>query len=290
MTDSDASVPAQSEQPPQHEPADPAKFAGLLRHLNSKTVIIWMAIITIFLATEAVYLYRKNIQLEQQLHASTTSLPTSTPLAITLTPTPRTLQIPTTWVPQTDTVLGITYKLPPSWGLLDLSGREIPGDTGTQYCATYVAPVSMLVARVFAGTGACGGGIFTIGTTTKNYSAGREGGFGDYAGYTKVGNKYFVRFLDSKTENLPELPIQLVSEQINAHGVTYLKVRGESHWNADVESDVVTFGTPGEGNIGALVNIQNPKYTGFSIMMPRKTPNDEMVFDQILASLSVVSL
>lgn len=185
-------------------------------------------------------------------------------------------------------VLGIEFKLPKSLGLLEMSGKEISGDNGTQYCMIYVGPISLsIVKSVKAGGGACGGGIFNIGTLSKDYIAGREGGFGDMNGYVKEGGNYSARFTNKGSFSLSK---DLVQEITNKNGVVYLKIKGESKM-ADYGGEqmkITTLGTPGEGNIGALFNISNNKYYGFGVSMEIKDPKDELTFDQILSTFKFI--
>lgn len=181
--------------------------------------------------------------------------------------------------------LGIEFKLPKQLGMLENSGKEMAGDTGTQFCMSFVGSLSFsLVKDVYAGSGPCGGGIFNLGTVSKDYSAGRGGGFGDLSGYIKDGVNYSARFVN---DGKFPLPSYLISETKNINGVTALRVAGESKMSdyGGEQMELPTLGTPGKGYVGALINISsNVKYTGFNLSMEIKTKEDEIIFDQILST------
>ncbi len=208
---------------------------------------------------------------------------TATPLA-SPEPTAKAGDPTTDWTIYRDTILGIEYKLPPKLGLLENSGREIRGDTGTQYCLIYVGSLSAIVKPVFAGSGACGGDIFTIGSVSKDYSAGREGGFADLTGYSKTNSLFYPRFIH--TISTTPIASNLVTEITNDHDVTYLKIIGENTLQnyGGEQMSLPSPGTPGEGYMAALININSPKYYGFNIQMKITSPQDELIFDQILSS------
>ena len=146
-----------------------------------------------------------------------------------------------------------------------MSGKETPGDTGTQYCVTYVGSFTLnWVTPAYAGVGPCSGGNFTLGTTSDNYIAGREGGFGDYQGYVNKNGTYYAKFVGNSEV---QLPAEYVQELTNPYGVKYLAVTGANKLQGQGE-EVMNWpipGTPGEGFIGALFNLNNnPKYNGFN--------------------------
>ena len=179
--------------------------------------------------------------------------------------------------------LGIEFKLPKQLGMLENSGKEMAGNTGTQFCMSFVGSLSFSIVKdVYAGAGPCGGGVFSLGTVSKDYSAGREGGFGDLSGYIKDGVNYSARFVNGGKFLLPSY---LISESKNINGVTILRVVGESKMSDLIGMEMPTLGTPGKGYIGALINTSsNDKYSGFNVSMEIKTDKDEIIFDQILST------
>ncbi len=194
---------------------------------------------------------------------------------------------PTTlWKLYTDTVLGIEYKLPVNFGMMERpNGNEVPGDTGTQYCQSFIQSISF-IRPVFAGYGACGGGDITIGSVSKDYSAGREGGFADHTGYVTQDGKYYPRFIHTVSKTY--LPPSVVSEHTNVHGVTYLKIYGINTWQdyGGEQMYLPILGTPGEGYVGALVNLhENDRYYGFNIHMKLTKQTTEDIFDTMLSTL-----
>ena len=179
--------------------------------------------------------------------------------------------------------LGIEFKLPKQLGMLENSGKEMAGNTGTQFCMSFVGSLSFSIVKdVYAGAGPCGGGVFSLGTVSKDYSAGREGGFGDLSGYIKDGVNYSARFVNGGKFLLPSY---LISESKNINGVTVLRVVGESKMSDLIGMEMPTLGTPGKGYIGALINTSsNDKYSGFNVSVEIKSQQDEEIFDQILST------
>lgn len=237
--------------------------------------VLWILVI-MFLLTLAGLLIYQQWQIQTLLKTKPTKTSEETP-ALSTDPTAN-------WKTYTDEVLGIEYKLPQRFGLLEASGKEIPGDTGSQYCLIFMGAQSFrFVRRVYAGSGPCAGGDLVIGATTKDYGAGREGGFGDLQGYVSENNAYSARFVN---DGRFALSADVASEITNKNGVTYLKVIGKNTLqnSAGEQMNVPVLGTPGEGNLGALINITNEKYTGFNIQMKKISADDEILFDQILST------
>lgn len=188
------------------------------------------------------------------------------------------------WSVQKSEILGVEFRVPPKLGELEMSGKELNGEKGTQYCMIFVGSLSFTIVKpAYAGSGACGGGVFNLGTISKDYVAGREGGFGDMNGYIKEGATFSSRFTN---EGKYPLPSYLVKEVKNKNGVTYLKIKGESKMSdyGGEQMKLTTLGTPGEGYEGALFNIVNDRYYGFGVSMEIKSEKDELIFDQILST------
>lgn len=241
---------------------------------NGKTMIPW--ILTLIFLGISGFLFYQNQKL-------TTPTKDSQPL-----PSQTVQQDPTAdWQTYTDTVLGIQFKLPKQFEVLEQIGKEVAGDTGNQYCIHFVRTQSQrLIPRVEAGAGPCAGSGLVIGTTTTTYSAGREGGFGDMHGYSVNQNRYSALFVQGNTF---EIPSSLVTEKTNAHGVRYIIITG-SNSKQDMggeEMSVPILGTPGEGRIGALVNLSAGTYPGFSMQLPIQSPEDTALFETILSTLQL---
>lgn len=235
--------------------------------------ILLIVLILVLLGAGGVYAYKNFFVKVPE--------PTTTPVS-----TPESTPDPTAdWKTYKDPILGVEYKLPSKLILAKTSSIEVAGETGTQYCSIYEGGLSVFIKTVYAGGGPCGGGIFTIGTVSKDYSAGREGGFGDYTGYVEVNGKYNAIFVN--TIGSGYIPTNLVKEVTNDHGLTYLRIVGENSpqdYGGELRN-VETPGTPGEGYMGALVNIQDDvKYRGFNIQMKVGSDSDIQIFDQILST------
>jgi len=262
---------------PEAQPVSPVSS----KPKNRLSMILGILVILLSLGAVA-FLTFQNMQLKNQLAQKN---PTPTPTLSTetdITPAPD----PTAdWKTYTSQILGVTFKLPPKLSLQNLSGIEKPGETGLQYCMIFVGSLSFsFVPKVHAGGDICEGGQFNVGAVSKNYSAGREGTFSDYTGYVKTNNLYYPRFLYAV--NKTALPANITKEITNPNGVTYLRIKGENSMQdyGGEQIKAPTLGTPGEGYIGALFNIQNDRYSGFNVHMPIASPSDETIFDQILST------
>lgn len=193
------------------------------------------------------------------------------------------------WKTYKDVTLGIEYKLPPKLRATAQSGTKMQGDTGTQYCVIYSGSVSSFVRTVLAGGGPCWVETFALGSVTRDYSAGREGGFGDFTGYVISNGQYYPRFID--TQSSYALPKNLIIEKTNSNGVKYLRITGDNSvqdYGGDM-MDIPIPGTPGKGYMGALVNLNNSAYAGFNIQMATKSNSDVEIFDQILSTFKFIT-
>ena len=87
------------------------------------------------------------------------------------------------------------------------------------------------------------------------------------------------------------LPKELYTEIKNSSGVQILKIIGKNNdYNPEFPNAPRAYsGTPGEGKIGAIVNLpDNPTYSGVVIVMKLTDTLTEQVFDQILNSIRII--
>ncbi len=166
------------------------------------------------------------------------------------------------------------------------NGNETKGETGKQYCVQYLVSedISFFVNQVFAGGGPCSPTYFGLGTTSIDYSAGRSGGFGDIQGYVAEGNKYYAKTTFNRKIKIPN---NLVKEVINQHGVKILRVVGSNQKRQETEDEALypILGTPGEGRLGAIINLKNQaEYSGVVVEMNLDGRLNESLFDNILST------
>jgi hypothetical protein len=166
------------------------------------------------------------------------------------------------------------------------NGIEISGNKGKQICLSFI-PLETglnLVKSVLAGGGACSG-TFAIGSTSKDYEEGREGGFGDYHGYRKVGDKYYAIFVGG-TES--ELDSSDVTEITTANGIKALVITGRDSVQTVERGMEPKPGNPGEGYMGALINKDISPYIGFNVQMKLSNQLTKELFTQILSTFKFV--
>lgn len=180
--------------------------------------------------------------------------------------------------------LGIELKLPRYLSPLDYpNGNETKGEKGKQFCIEYtkVDIVSFLIGNVLAGGGACLPQYFGLGTTSVDYEAGRGGGFGDLQGYTYENGKYFAKMVLGKRF---EIPTELAKEITNPNGVKILRIIGKNSQSSAEMPYLPIAGTPGDGRVGALINLDNVTYPGVSVEMKLDGKLNTELFDQILST------
>ena len=108
----------------------------------------------------------------------------------------------------------------------------------------------------------------------------------DMKSYILQNGKYFGRYDQDKfIEIVPKKIIEIV----NQHGVTILRLVGKDMTITIRNTTRLANGTPGEGYVGAIINLpNNPIYSGFTIKMRLTDTLTEQVFDQILDSIRVI--
>ena len=175
--------------------------------------------------------------------------------------------------------LGLELKIPPKLSKVgNLKEEVIPGEQGTQFCVKFAEKTAFLVGTVFAGGGACYVEPFGLGTTSVDYSQGRGAGFTDLQGYEVKDRKYFAKLNLDKTF---EIPLNLAEEITNSSGVKILKIKGKD--NEQGQPGPIP-GTPGNGKVGALINLNNPKYKGVTVELTLSEDLTKEDFDQILTT------
>jgi hypothetical protein len=175
--------------------------------------------------------------------------------------------------------LGVEFKLPPYLSNKIPFPEEVKGEKGTIICANFIIKTSSLIKTIKAGGAGCPVDFLSVGGTSLDFEAGRGGMFTDLQGYTNKNGKYFAR-LNLNRE--VEIPSDLIKEIINPNGVKILIVEGK---NSGPENLPVT-GTPGEGRLGALINLNstNLTYSGFVVEIKLTDQLNKQLFDQILST------
>lgn len=246
---------------------------------KSQLLPIFLFILLLLSLSFSVFLFYQNQKLQKQIsELSAQPIPIS---STTADPT-------TNWKTYTDSVLRISYKLPENFELSKKSEGETESDTGTKYCVLYTKKKFSLVNSVKASVGPCDGEDFHIASTSNNFSAGREGGFGDYQGYKNDNGKFFALFASNR---LVDLVGNFITEKTNNYGVSYLRIDGKNEWQ-DYGGErlyIPLMGTPGDGFMGALININNNRYYGFNVQMKINSNDDKEIFDQILSTFKFIN-
>ncbi len=249
---------------------------------NNKSVVLVLVLLILGLLALLAYLFFQNRQLQRELlivsrnnsrfitdpeeKVSDLDKPTSNPTE--------------TWKVYTISDLGISYKLPPEVTKHGNPEEETAsGESGTQRCWYLDSVLSGLISEVKAGGGACFDKVLWLGTNSTDYSAGRSGGFADFRYYIKGVDGYSVGIFDTEIK----IPDELVTPIRNENGVEILKIVGADSTDPEAMSTTL-LGTPGQGNVGALIRLNNEQYPMLTIQMNLSDQNTEQLFDQILST------
>ncbi len=187
------------------------------------------------------------------------------------------------WKIYTIEKFGIQFKIPEQLSTLgDLDIKECAGEKGMEFSATLPSNKSSgsLISIVYAGGGCAAHNLFSIGTVSSDYEAGRSKRFTDTNGYySKTGTYYCVG--PSAVRN-DEIPSHLVKEIVSKNGVPLLRIIGED----ESYGTWPKLCTPGSGKIGAFVNLSNNKtFPGIALQMDLTDQLSENLFDQILSTI-----
>src|SRR5690606_16611060 len=128
--------------------------------------------------------------------------------------------------------LEVSFSYPREWGEPKAveSSEQAPGQTGWAYSLTFTDTSGIEIAA-----------------RSADFRAPRGGYFGDSGGYIKRGSNYYLNFVG--TEQIITSPV----EEIQAVNTKVLFIYGTS------SSGPTIF--PTEGDYGAVVNLDNEKYT-----------------------------
>jgi hypothetical protein len=207
--------------------------------------IILFSILVIVTFGLIAYLFFQNQKLQKQVLN-----PPVSPTSQIPSPTPKTvssISIPsdetTSWKTYNSQTLKISFRLSPELSneLRNIDEIISPGQKGHSYCFISNSKKYCDIDL-----------NFNIGTTSIDFEEGRGGSFLDLQGYILKDGEYFGKFVQGNT-----FPIKkdLVKESTNGSGIKILKIIGQNNSTGEYRGPIA--GTPGDGMIGALINIPN---------------------------------
>jgi hypothetical protein len=231
--------------------------------------------------------------LTTSLAACTAQVVTPTPSPISSTATSQITNLPTEspskqtntsiWKEYSIPAVGITLRLPPKLDSLGKVTQQIvAGESGTQLCIQFTKPTAWynkLIPEVEAG-GGCGtlpNKYIAMGTTSVDYSAGREGNFFDIQGFAKSNNKYLIRFVGGQLNE--SFDQELITPLYNPNNVEIIKIRGKAY----PDDGPSLRSSLGNNLTGAIVNTKTKTYTGLNFTFTNELSESEI--DNILASI-----
>jgi len=191
-----------------------------------------------------------------------------------------------TWETYTIKEVGVSFQLPSQItqkGNLITLERKSP-EMGYVLCFTYEKDNKPLVINTNEYLAKCNSDSeFTAGTTSIDFTAGREGDLLDSQGYGYLPKKendsrqYYYEKLNLNRKS--EIYEDSVNEVINPQKVSILKVYGIDSYKWGSRAF-------GKGKVGAIINIShNPRYTGLVFQMKLDDNLTLALFDQILSTL-----
>ena len=212
----------------------------------------------------------------------------STEPSSTQTPQTGTSEIDTSnWKTYNIQSAGISFKLPPNLkGPASLKEELLPGEKGDNICfkASY-DKLSLNITKTAhaAGVGICGSDneeeVFLIGGKSIDFEAGRGGVFTDLRGYKEVDGKYYPGTTGR------DIPQNLITRINNPNHLEIIKVIGDNYDEGEgILEGLAIIGTPGSGNVGALINTNSTQYPGLAVKLELDKGISEQTFDQILST------
>lgn len=179
--------------------------------------------------------------------------------------------------------LGLEFQLPPALSKTgDIQEEFVPQNGGIKVCVTLTKkPTSAMSQASAANNTFCNADNFGIGATSRGYTATPSSEFLDLQGFVVSAEKYYAILNASSTFWLPQ---ELIREVRNPNKVVLLKVTGAN------DPDNATNprpGTPGEGWIGALINLPNETYPGLAIQLKLSEGVTEEDFDELLSTIKL---
>jgi len=238
--------------------------------------IILILVIVVLVGVVGFFIYQNN-QLKQESDkpiisdVSESATETTTSPNATASPT-KTSTPAADWKTYSVNEIGLTFKLPKSIDDSKVFEEAVrQGDTGSILCATFGASEIHV---------ACGHELFALGTTSQDFSAARGGSYLDHRGFSSVNGNYYAKSLGT---NNSKIPSELIQEITTSQGLTILRILGKNQTTGEYRGAVA--GTPGEGNVGALVNFQgHPEFDGLAVFMTLSDSRTTELFDQILST------
>lgn len=164
---------------------------------------------------------------------------------VTPTKSATTSSIPKDWKTYENKALKFSFSYPVKYGVFTYKTSN--GETGKNF--------------IGSASGINFGGIST------DFSEGRAGIFFDFSGYTNVNGSITFKAVQ-KYDKSWAIDKKLISEIFtNQNNVEVVLVKGENE-TGEYEGPVA--GTPGEGKIGALINLKNSEFPGIAFEMDSK--------------------
>lgn len=188
------------------------------------------------------------------------------------------------WISYKIPTLNLEFKLPRkvSSALGSLEEEIVEGQTGSQLCGQFIKK-SAFVSTVFAG-GVCitkENPYLRLGTTSVDYSAGREGMFTDFQGFVYEDGKYLQKFVSQKA--VDAFPQERISKVENKNGVEIIKIIGTTK----LDEGPTMLNSLGN-RTGALINTKDQKYTGLALMFEENGLSEKEI-NQVLNTFRFIN-
>lgn len=241
---------------------------------KSPLPVILLVVLGLIIVAGAVYAgFRMG---RKQISPGATSEPTVVPQTTEVTSTPGAT---TNWKTYKNEKYGFEFKYPEK---LQFEENIYPGEKGIVYCLNFKKSISFnyfFIREVYAGAAGCFFSDFGVGGVSTDFEAGRSGGFTDTQGYEKDNGKIVFKFAGTKKFEIPQDLVKKV--YTNENNVEIVVVEGKTQ----TDSPFQVMGTPGDGNLGALINTKNPSLTGLAVVYSKTSKLlSEDEFYQVLST------
>lgn len=152
---------------------------------------------------------------------------------------------------------------------------------GDTICIRFSKKKISLVRTAYAGGVGCfkqDDDLLLISSISKDFTAPRSGTFGELQGFKVENNKYYFRDNYGRFFDAGSIQAEVID---NPNKVSILKVIGDSPSVSGYEMGYPIAGSLGKGDIGALINTNNPNYPGIALQT-KLADIDKDTFNQIL--------
>lgn len=170
------------------------------------------------------------------------------------------------WKTYTNAQYNFSFKYPPT---TILNERRERGTTGYQLCLEFSETDQTSNSPLSSQNNSCTWNNLVIGGIDKDFSAGREGSFLDTQGFRKEGDITYFKFVQNSEFPIPRFAIKKI--YTNPQNVEIAVINGLSPFNEAEGAAMRLQGTPGEGYLGAIINVNDESLPGLAVVYKQES-------------------